>query len=86
MGEIASWPNRNSSNTIQKLGDVKEEDSVVQIINDVLGKCKKRTPKVGNQGEDAIRTSGDFVDACDRGDNQTRWFNFCKEVCLRGDT
>ena len=57
---------------------MKEADSVVQILNDLLEQRKNRITTVSNKGEGAIRTSGDFVDERDRGNNQTRWLNFCK--------
>ena len=55
-------------------------DSVVQILNDVIEQCKNRITTVENQGEEAIGLRGDYVDDCDRGNNQTRWFNFRKEL------
>ena len=80
MGEIASWASQSIANAIQKLGGAKEEDSVVQILNDVIGRCKKRITTVANQEEDAIRLSVDFVDESDRGAGRNKWLNFCKEV------
>ena len=55
LGDVASWPSRSISNIIQKLGGVEDEDSVVQILNDALGQCKKRITTVENKGGDAIR-------------------------------
>ena len=66
MGEIEFWPSRSISNTVQQLGDAKEEDSVVQILNDVLEQCKKRITTVEYKGEGAMRLSGDLVDESDR--------------------
>ena len=80
LEEIPIWANRNISNAIQKLGDVEEGDSVVQILNDAPDQRKNRITTVGNQGGDAIRMSGDFANERDRWGNQTRWFNFCKEA------
>ena len=77
---IASWPDQNISNNIQKLGDAKEEDRVVRILNEELAHCKNRITTVAMQCEDTLRTSGDFVDERGRRRNRPRWFNFCKEA------
>ena len=84
LGEIVSRPSQNISSAIQKLGDAQEADIVVQIPNDATEECKKRIATSENQGENAIRPSVACVDERDRGNNQTRWCNFCKAVC--GDT
>ena len=76
--------NRNIDNAIQKLGDAKEEDIVVQILNGALDQRKNRIATVSSRDEDAIRMSGDFVDECDRGNNQTRWLNFRNAACGGG--
>ena len=62
------------------MGDAKEEDSVVQILNDAIEQRKKRITTVENQGGDAIRLSGDFVDESARVSNRAKWFNFRKTV------
>ena len=77
---IARWPSQNISNTMQKLGDAKAEDSVVRILREVLAQCENRISTVSTKGEDAIRMCGDFVDERDRRNTQTRWFNFCNAV------
>ena len=82
LSEIARWPNQNIANAIQQLEDAKQADSSVQILNDVVEKCKQRIPTVPNLGEDAIRRSGDFVAEGDRGLNQIQRYEFCKKVCV----
>ena len=80
LGEIERWQIQSISNTIQQLEDVKEADSVARILNGVLERCKKRITTVVNQGGDAIRLSGDFVDECDLRFNQTQRYNFRKKA------
>ena len=65
--EIARWPNRNISNAIQQLGELKESDTSVQILNGALEQCKQKITTLPSRGGDAIRGSGDFVDEGDRG-------------------
>ena len=80
MSEIAIWPNQNKSNAIQQVGDLAVADRSVQILNGALEQCKQRISTVDNQGGDAIRRSGDFVDEGDRGPIQTQLYEFCKKV------
>ena len=67
LAGIAGWPNQNIYNVIQQLEDAmgEEAERSVQILNDALEQCKQRITTVSNQGEDAIRRSGDFVDEGD---------------------
>ena len=49
------------------MGDTKDEVRVVQIRNVVLDRRNKKIPPVEAQGEDMIRTGGDFPGVCANG-------------------
>ena len=57
---IASWQNRNIPGATQRLGDTKGEVGVVQILNEVLARCNKKTTTVARRryDKDARRLCG----------------------------
>ena len=49
------------------MGDAREADSVLQILNDLFDRRKNKITTVAIQGEETARASGDFGDGRDRG-------------------
>ena len=74
------WENQQIRNATQQLQNVKEAESSVQIINDLLEECKLKITTSANQGDAEIRRCGDFFGEYDRGLKQSRRYEFCKHA------
>ena len=51
LENLLNWPSRNLSGAAQRLGDTKDEEGVVQILNGVLEQRDKKIATVEAHGE-----------------------------------